>query len=179
VSQKVLDTIRTRRVIRQMTDQPVKREQLEQILDAGRWAPSGGNLRLHRFVAVTDPLLLKLVRMFAPGMFQQPPALIVICTDWDQVARHELPKDNAMIYVDVGTAAENMMLAAHAIGLGSGPVTSFSQAGVKVVLNLPPNFTPEMIICVGHPAPKLSSGMSAYDPITWENLTFWNRFADQ
>ncbi len=68
MSQHTLDVINTRRVIRNLTDQPVEREQLEKILEAGRWAPVGGNHRVHRFVAVQDPAMLRLLRMVSPGM---------------------------------------------------------------------------------------------------------------
>jgi len=42
------------------------------VLDAARWAPNAGNRRLQRFVAVQDPLTLRLLRMVSPGMFQRP-----------------------------------------------------------------------------------------------------------
>jgi nitroreductase len=61
MTQHTLDVIKSRRVIRNMTDQPVAREQLEQILEAGRWAPVGGNQRVHRYVAVQEPALIKLL----------------------------------------------------------------------------------------------------------------------
>ena len=54
-------------------------------------------------------------------------------------------------YVDVGTAGQTMLLAADALRLGSGPVTSFSKAAVGAALNLPGSLRPEMIICLGHP----------------------------
>ena len=45
-----------------------------------------------------------------------------------------------------------MLLAAHALGLGAGPVTSFSRAAVATVLGLPEGWAPELIVCLGHPA---------------------------
>lgn len=56
------------------------------------------------------------------------------------------------LYVDVGTAAQTMLLAAHSLGLGAGVVTSFSQAAVGAVLNLPEGWSPEMFICLADPA---------------------------
>ena len=49
-----LEVIKTRRVIRVMTDEPIAKAELEQILEAARWAPVGGNQRFLRFVAVQD-----------------------------------------------------------------------------------------------------------------------------
>jgi hypothetical protein len=57
------------------------------------------------------------------------------------------------LYIDVGTAAQTMLLAAHSLGLGSGIVTSFSQAAVSEVLNLPEHLSPEMFVCLGYAAP--------------------------
>jgi nitroreductase len=65
----VLEAIKTRRVIRDMTDQPIETEKLESILEAARWSPTGGNLKLNRFVVVNKPRTLRLLQMVSPGMF--------------------------------------------------------------------------------------------------------------
>lgn len=179
MNEETLKTIRTRRVIRHMTDEPVKRDQIEKILDAARWAPSGGNHRLHRFVVIENPKTRRLIRMVSPGMFQKAPVLLLICIDWDKVDFHKISPSHRSTWVDVGTAAQNMMLAAHAQGLASGPVTSFSQAAVKVILNMPDHLTPEMFICVGHAAKHKQTGMRAYKKITWQDLTDWERYPDE
>src|SRR5215467_8807099 len=51
---ETLDSIRARRNVRQYTDQPISREDLERILDAGRRAPSASNSQPWNFVVVTD-----------------------------------------------------------------------------------------------------------------------------
>src|SRR5262245_31118428 len=66
----VLEAIRTRRMARALTGEPIARSELEEVLKAARWAPSAGNRRLHRFIAIQDPLTLKLLRVVLPGMFQ-------------------------------------------------------------------------------------------------------------
>jgi len=81
--------------------------------------------------------------------------------------------------IDVGTAAQTMMLAAHAIGLASGPVTSFSKEAIKVILNLPGSYSPEMFICIGHKAEGTRAGMRAWKKITWRDLSHWERFEDK
>ena len=178
MSQHTLDVIKTRRVIRNMTDQPVEREQLEKVLEAGRWAPVGGNQRVHRFVAVQDPVTLRLLRMVSPGMFQKPQAVILICIDWDAVEANRFSATDPTPYIDLGTAMQTMMLAAHSIGLGSGPVTSFSKEAVRVILNMPQNLSPEMMVCIGHPTPKKQLPMRPKKKVTWQSLTNWGRFED-
>src|SRR5262245_822733 len=137
MAHEVLQAIRTRRVVRHMTTEPIDRAQLIEVLKAARWAPSAGNRRLQRFVAVQRPATVRLLRMVSPGMLQHPAAIVVICIDWQRVAQYGMPRQNTGVYVDVGTALQTILLAAHAIGLGAGPVTSFSKAAVRVILKPP------------------------------------------
>ena len=123
MSEAVLQCIKTRRVVREMTDEPVKREQIEAILEAARWAPSGGNLRPNRYIVIEDAETRRLIRLVSPGMFQEAPLLILICTNMNVVAEGQVPTSDRALPIDVGTAAQTMMLAAHALGLATGPVT--------------------------------------------------------
>src|SRR5262245_55683309 len=81
------------------------------------------------------------------------------------------------LFVDVGTAAQTMLLAAHSLGLGAGVVTSFSQAAASAVLNVAEGLSPEMFVCLGHPAPTQPRGMASRGPVTWQSLTQWERFS--
>jgi nitroreductase len=178
MTQHTLDVIKSRRVVRAMTDQPLSREQLEQILEAARWAPVGGNQRVHRFVAVQNPELIRLLRLVSPGMFQQPQAVILICIDWEKVAASQYPATDRTPYIDLGAAMQTMMLAAHSLGVGSGPVTSFSKAAVRVILNLPERLSPELMVCLGHPAPSNQLPMRSKKKVTWQSLTDWDRYEE-
>jgi nitroreductase len=178
MSEKMLQLIKTRRVIRSLTDEPVERSQLAKILEAARWAPCGGNRRVNRYVVIQDTRMLRLIRMVSPGMYQRPPALILICIDWNQVREYEIGSEDKVLYIDIGTATENMMLAAHAIGLATGPVTSFSTEAVRVLLNLPQHFTPELFLCVGKAARGHQFAMGSSKRITWQSLTNWERFEE-
>ncbi len=176
MSNDVLDAIRKRRVVREMTDEPVTQEQLEQILDAGRWAPTGGNLRQNRFVVVQDEKIKRLIYQVSPGMFQRPPLIILICSDLQLAIDHQLGEDKSTFLMDVGKAAQNMALAAHSLGLATGPVTSFSQTAVSRILNLPGTYVPHMFLCLGHAAPVPQFNVRAWQRITWRDLTFYDRF---
>ena len=176
MSDAVLKNIKTRRVVREMTEEPVARAQIEAVLEAARWAPSGGNLRPNRYIVIEDAETRRLIRLVSPGMFQKAPVLILICTNWDVAAEHNLPATDRALLIDIGTAAQTMMLAAHALGLASGPVTSYSKEAIKLILNLPDSYSPEMFICLGHKAEAAQPGMSAWKRITWRDLTHWERF---
>jgi nitroreductase len=122
-------------------------------------------------------VIIQRVRAVSPGMLTAPPALIVILTDLAKAEREslQLEHDHAN-WMDVGTAAMNMMNMAHALGLGSCPVTSFSRSGASVMLDLPPHLTPEWLLIVGHPAPAPPArrlGANAPKPITARDLTWW------
>ena len=70
-------------------------------------------------------------------MLQHPMAAIVVCVDWAQVGNYGFSPANPGPYIDVGTAGGDLLLAAHSIGLGAGPVTSFSRMALATILNLP------------------------------------------
>ncbi len=172
----VLKNITTRRVIRNMAEQPVERAKLEKILEAARWAPAAGNQRVLRFVAIQDLETLRLLRMIAPGMLQRPTAAVVICRDLDMLAPCRSPEDDWTPYIDIGAAMQNMMLAAHALGLGSGPVTSFSKEAARVILNMPAHLEPEVIVCLGYPVAGHQLPMRPKQKVTWQSLTDWERY---
>jgi nitroreductase len=156
-----------------MSEEPVDRASVETILDAGRWAPTAGNRHLQRFVATTDPGTLRVLRMVSPGMIARPTAAIVICTDRALAAAYGFPPQASGPFVDVGTAAATMMLAAHSIGVGVGPVTSFSRAAAGVVLRLPDGWVPELILCLGRPEPDQPAPMAPRRRLRWQDLTRW------
>jgi nitroreductase len=172
----VLQALRARRVVRRMTAAPIARAELEAVLAAARYAPSAGNRRLQRFVVVQDPTMLRLLRTVSPGMVQHPAALVVICIDWQRVDHFQLPRINTGVYVDVGAAMQTLLLAALATGLAAGPVSSFSKAAVRVLLNLPGHLSPELLICLGRPAEDDVAPMRGSQRLRWQELVDWERF---
>jgi len=174
----VMDNIRTRRVVRDFTAEPLTEAEIRQVLTAGRWAATGGNRRIHRFLVVTAPESIRLVRAVSPGIWTRPTALIAICVD-EQLARADQVQleNDPTVLIDVGTAAMNMMLAAHALGIGSCPATSFSRSGLRRVLDLPDGVVPELVLQLGRPAAvvrHLRAG--ARTRVTVDDLTHWERY---
>ena len=133
----MLDLIKTRRSTRKYLDRPVPRELLEQIVEAGRYAPSGGNNQTGHFLVVTDPAVLARLAEMAQEAFAgmevtentyrslafaiqaakrggyvfhyHAPALIIAANK----------KDYGNNMADTACALENMMLMANALDLGS------------------------------------------------------------
>lgn len=172
-SNPVLEAIRSRRVVRALGADPLDRTSIEAILDAARWAPTAGNRHLQRFVASDDPGTLRALRMVSPGMVQRPVAVVAVCVDWASVAAYGFPAHVTGPYVDVGTAMATMLLAAHSLDVGAGPVTSFSRTAVGAVLRLPDGWTPEALLCLGHPAAVQPPPLARTRRLTWRDLTTW------
>lgn len=145
----VFDMIYKRRSVRKFTDQPIEKSVLEKLLDAARWSPNGGNVNAWRFVVVTSDAKKKLLLKFAPGIFDMPAAMIVICIEPKQKRLKE--KTRLMHMADAAIASENIALAAHAMGIGSCIVISFADAAIRPIINLPENISPYLIITLGYP----------------------------
>jgi nitroreductase len=177
LARQVFDLIKSRRAIRDFSQEPVSDQHLTILTEAARWATSASNRRLHKFLVVRDPATIRHVRAVSPGMRSLPPAMIVILTDLAVAEREslQLANDHAN-WMDVGTAAMTMMLMAHALGLGSCPVTSFSQSGVAVMLDLPAHLIPEWITIVGHPLSQNERPLAGKaKSLRACDLTYWDR----
>jgi len=153
----VFEAIKGRRSVRKYKSDPVPEELIEEILEAGRWAPSGGNVQPWEFIAINDPKILDMIRKVSPGFFGGAPLAILVCSDRERARRLGGPLgESYLAAVDCAMAVQNMLLAAYALGLGSCPVKSFSQAAVKEILKIPDNLETELLIALGYPAQKPS-----------------------
>ncbi|MDH3513053.1 MAG: nitroreductase family protein [Gammaproteobacteria bacterium] len=174
-----LEAIRTRRVAKYYDQtMPVSDDMLWKILEAARWAPTGGNMRVHRFVCVTEKDLIMKIQLFFPGMVAAlPAALIFVCIDWAKAGYDCLIKSYNEVYYDIGGYTQNMLLAAHAMGLVAGPMTSFSPEAIRVLLNLPDELDPRMCVGVGHPAePPANMPRWPKKKLKVEDLVQWGPF---
>lgn len=157
-AEAVFEVMRTRRAVRAFTDAPVSIADIRRVIEAARWASSAGNRRLHRFYVTRDPQKIDLISTIGPGFYGTPAALIVICTDLEKASSLGVREDHdTSTWIDVGTAAMNMQLMAHALGLGTTPVTSVSRSGLREALELPDHLRADLILQLGHPAPSAAT----------------------
>ena len=145
----VFEAIKGRRSIRQFTDEPIGKDALEKLLDAARWAPTASNQQRWRFVVVTSPSLKDLVRKFAPGIFVMPAAFIVICVEKAPDAN---PLAEVTYLADCAIAAQNIMLAAYGMGIGTCVVLSYAKVAIAEILNIPEGIEPLLVLTLGYPA---------------------------
>jgi len=141
-----LKLIKERRSIRSFTSQNVPIQEIYELLEAARWAPSGGNVQPIRYVIVTGREAIEAIKMISPGLFGEPPAMIVMCFNRDKI----LPTSQ-IHFIDLGTALQNILLMAHSKGLGCCPVASFDAEAVAELLSLPNKIKPVLVLVLGYP----------------------------
>ena len=170
IGSAVLDSIRSRRSVRAHTAQAVPPEVMDVLLEAARWAPTGGNRQQWCFVVVQEPLRIRKLAAVSPGLLGHPAALIVICASGGAESGRSTVLDEACSLIEAGMAAQNIMLVATALGLGSCPVRSFNVAAVRHLLKLPRGVEPELIITLGYPARPVPAPprRPASDLVHWE-----------
>jgi nitroreductase len=149
---EALEAIYTRRSVRRFEDKEVPEALIKKILKAGMSAPSAGNAQPWRFVVITDKKILKelpSVCRFAEAAANAPLAILV---SGDQL----LEKHKDYWIQDCAAASQNMLLAAHALGLGAVWNGVFpnedSMEGVRILLKLQKNMMPFSLIVVGYAA---------------------------
>ncbi|HEY9205912.1 MAG TPA: nitroreductase family protein [Candidatus Methanoperedens sp.] len=149
---ETIEAIKTRRSIRGFTDENVDDKSIEQILDAGRWAPSGLNNQAWRFIVVrsadTKTALSKLTE-YGPTI-RNAPVLIVVFLDKNQM--YHYVKD----VQSIGASVQNMLLAIHSMGLGGvwlGEILKNKEM-VNKVLEAPDSYELMAIVALGHPVKK-------------------------
>ena len=155
--QAVLDNIATRTSVRAYTDEPVSDADIETMLRAAMAAPTAMNRQPWEFVVVNNPDTLKhlAANLRYAKMLEGAPLAIVVCAETHFVNRDGEDVENMFWEHDASAAAENLLLAAHALGLGavwtaaSDPVRS---AVVRDALGITGTVMPLCVIPIGHPA---------------------------
>jgi len=197
----ILKVLRTRRSIRVFKPEPVPRELIMKILDVARWAPSAHNAQPWRFVVITSDavkqeLAMKMAEAWRHDLssdgvpeqrikeltkasvrrFTSAPVLVLVCLTMEDM--HSYPDErrrraeHVMAVQSVAAAIQNMLLAAHALGLGAcwfcAPL--FCPDVVRKVLKLPSDLEPQALITLGFPAeePKPPPRKPLSEVTRWE-----------
>ena len=169
----VFDAISGRRSCRKFYPEAVSEADIEKILEAGNWAPSPANQQPWEFVVITNSGIKekifaaseickkklfersgwKWLEKFPIDFVKEAPAIIAVVGD--------PKKSGADMFLDEGAgrgylegcsaAVQNMMLAAHALGLGSLWFSLFEAAAVRQILGLEAGRDPVALLCLGKP----------------------------
>jgi nitroreductase len=153
-----MDALLTRKSIRVYTSKRVSPELIREVLEAAMCAPSAGNERPWHFVVLTDRALLDGIPKFHPysAMLKNASAAILVCGD------PTMEKHQGYWVLDCAAATENLLLAAHAKGLGAVwcgvyPTTD-RVANMRTLLGLPEQVIPFSLVPLGFPAEERKAG---------------------
>ena len=145
----VWSAIRGKRMVRRFEERPLVPKHLLHILDAGRHAGSSKNTQQWDFVAVEDRATLQRLAAVGPfaGHLAGAAAAVGLVTPDPTVSGASL----SLVW-DAGLAAQNMMLAAWELGVGSCPATVYEQSIAREVLGIPADRWCGYVLSFGYPA---------------------------
>jgi len=146
-----LEAIFTRRSIRKFKTDPVAPDLVEILLKAAMQAPSANNLQPWHFIVITRREILDRIPTIHPyaAMLKQAPLAILVCGD-----RNLQPMEGYWVQ-DCSAATQNLLLAAHALGLGAVWLGVYPREdrirGIRDLLHVPDEKAPLSLIAVGWP----------------------------
>lgn len=149
---KVIDTILKRRSVREFTDKPVSKEDINTIMNSARWAPSGLNNQPWRFIVIQDPETIKKLSKCTHYSGIVAGAPLLIATFLDNETSYNRTKDIEAI----GAAIQNMLLACCELGLGGvwlGEILNQKEK-VSSILGCPSTLELMSALAIGEPVPK-------------------------
>lgn len=160
----VLNAIKTRRSIRRFKETPIENDKITEILESVRMAPSWANMQCWRLIVIKDQQIkdkiseLSFVESFftplgyktnpAKKGLAEAPVVIVVCADPSQSG---FLWNQSYYMTDIGIAAQNLMLSAHSLGLGSVFVGVFEEEKLKNILNIPQGIRIVGLFPIGYP----------------------------
>ncbi len=149
---EAMEAILSRRSVRKYQGREVPEEVITKVLRAAMAAPSAGNQQPWHFVVVRDKGLLEALASVSPytGMTREAPVAIVVCGDLN------LEQRKGFWVQDCSAATQNLLLAAHALGLGAVWCGLFPREervqATRALLGLPDHIVPLALVPMGYPA---------------------------
>jgi len=155
------EAIRSRRNVRSFEDRPVPEDHLNEILEAGRRAPSSQNWQPWSFVVVTErERLVKLAQVWqGAGHVAHSAATVALVASLPSApsqpsASSQLERRRGTLYYDLGQATVSIMLAAAGLGIGSCHSSVGDQDLAREVLGFPADKFCAYMISFGYPADR-------------------------
>jgi len=169
-----LTAIMSRRSVRRFKKHDVDESTIIELLKAGNAAPSAGNLQARDFVVVRDEeTKLKLAVASHRQMFiAKAPVVIVVVANYPRSIRVYGERGRLYAEHDSSASIQNILLAAHSMGLASVWVGAFDDEKVSGILGIPSYARPVAILPIGYPAesPKPRRRFEL------EEITHWERW---
>lgn len=158
-----IELIKSRRSVRRFRPDPIPDELVRKLLEAGHWAPSANNSQPWRFILLKSPEVRRKVAEVASwGSFlAEAPLGIAVVVD---------PKASSHPVEDGAAATQNILLAAHALGLGACWIGSYGSAWegeAKNVLGVPEGLRLLSVVAVGYPAERPKSSRRKLESVVY------------
>lgn len=154
---EVFDCIRTRRSIRKYKDKQVPWDNIVTIMQAGKYAPSAGNLQNWKFIVIKDDDKRKAIAeaSLQQWWMEKAPIYIAVCGEPEKAERFYGSRGRRLYMIQaIAAAIENMLLTAHSLGLGACWVGAFDEDKIRRLLSLPEQADVHAIITIGYPDEK-------------------------
>src|SRR3989344_2915052 len=149
----IIEIIKSRRTIKSFEAKFLSWEQVAKILDAGRHAPSSGNLQNWKFIAVLEPDLKTKLAEATHDQFNIAMAsvLIIVCAEPEKAERYFGARGERLYTIqNCAAAIQNMLLEAHSLGLGGCWVGAFNEDEIKEICGIPAIVRPQAIVAIGY-----------------------------
>ena len=173
--------IRGRRSCRRYLDKRIPLDVLGEVLEAGTYAPSAGNIQNWEFIVVTDEDKKNILAGLCKNQdwMREAPVHVVICNDRERVLKVFPDRGELYATQNCALAAGLIMMKAEDAGLGSSFVGSFDVEKVRNLFNIPEHIIPELIITLGYPdrMEKEAERISIHQVTSFEN--YGKRVIDQ
>lgn len=148
-----IELVKKRVSVRGYQPEPVSENDLNDVLEAGRLAPTAKNMQPFQFVVVrAKEVLGALAKGYAAPWFATAPVVIAVCVDPSKGWTRDLSDGKNYCEVDAAIAADHMTLAAADLGLGTCWIGAFDPVPVRNALALPDGVEPLVLLTLGHPA---------------------------
>lgn len=167
-----LTLCQNRHSIRDYTDQPVSREDLGKILEAGRIAPTAANRQPQKIYVIEGEEAITAARGTSFQHLFNAPTVLLVCYD-DTISWKATPlgDDHDSGEIDAAIVTTTMMMEATQLGLGTLWVRGFNAKEVSAAFHLPQNIHPVCYLLVGHSAPgeppRLTERRPLEETVAW------------
>jgi len=144
--------LKERRSIRKFLKKEISWEKIVKILDAGRYAPSSGNIQNWRFIVVKgENQKKKLANACSQNFVKDSNCLIVVCSEEERM-KEIYGKRGTELYSmqNCGAAVENILLEAYSLGIGSCWIGAFEDNKVRKILDIEGDTKVQAIVALGY-----------------------------
>jgi nitroreductase len=157
---------------RSFTSKQPSKQEIEQVLEAARIAPSATNAQPWKFIVITQPPLKdEVISCYSRDWLSSAPVIIVACGDHNASWRRADGKDHCDI--DLAIAIDHLTLMATSLGMATCWICKFNAMRCSELLKLPSNLSPIALIPLGYPTEQPKEGANHFRRKDFNEIVFW------